>query len=103
MTMGAKAKRRCRILLSRNSEVTKIPEACERKLGERELRAMATLAQISASVGRHIFLQNVARGLAGDTGSPRSHRLIEPFAVPPFRVIPGQVKRQRFCQNGLHT
>src|SRR6516165_1417952 len=43
------------------------------------------------------LLQNVARGLAGDTGSPRSHRLIEPFAVPPFRVIPGQVKRQLGC------
>src|SRR5215469_15512377 len=34
---------------------------------------------------------------AGDTGSPRSHRLIEPFAVPPFRVIPGEVKRQLGC------
>src|SRR6516225_435612 len=44
-----------------------------------------------------LLLQNVARGLAGDTGSPRSHRLIEPFAVPPFRVIPGQVKRQLGC------
>lgn len=31
--MGAKAKRRCRILLGRNSEVTKISEACRRKLG----------------------------------------------------------------------
>src|SRR6516164_355575 len=55
---------------------------------------MATLAQISASVGRHIFLQNVARGLAGDTGSPRSHRLVKALAIPPLRIIAGEVKRQ---------
>src|SRR6516162_3820432 len=55
---------------------------------------MATLAQISASVGRHIFLQNVARGLAGDTGSPRSHRLVKELAIPPLRIVAGEVKRQ---------
>src|SRR6516162_9289288 len=44
-----------------------------------------------------LLLQNVARGLAGDTGSPRSHRLVKALAIPPFRVIPGQVKRQLGC------
>ena len=44
-----------------------------------------------------LLLQNVARGLAGDTGSPRSHRLVKALAIPPLRIIAGEVKRQLSC------
>src|SRR5262249_60345061 len=44
-----------------------------------------------------LLLQDVARRLCGDAGSPRSHRLVKALAIPPFRVIPGQVKRQLGC------
>ena len=41
-----------------------------------------------------LLLQNVARGLRSDASGPRSHRLVEPFAIPPLRIIADEVKRQ---------
>ena len=41
-----------------------------------------------------LLLQNVARGLRSDASSPRSHRLVKALAIPPLRIIAGEVKRQ---------
>ena len=41
-----------------------------------------------------LLLQNVARGLRSDASGPRSHRLVEPFAIPPLRIIADEVKGQ---------
>jgi hypothetical protein len=41
-----------------------------------------------------LLLQDVARRLCGDTSSPRSHRLVKALAIPPLRIIAGEVKRQ---------
>jgi hypothetical protein len=41
-----------------------------------------------------LLLQDVARRLCGDTSSPRSHRLVKALAIPPLRIIAGEVKCQ---------
>jgi hypothetical protein len=43
-----------------------------------------------------LLLQNVTRRLRGDAGSPRPHRLVEALAIPPFRIVAGEMK----CQLG---
>src|SRR5262245_60284764 len=41
-----------------------------------------------------LLLQDVACRLCGDAGGPRSHRLVKALAIPPLRIIAGEVKRQ---------
>src|SRR5262249_53354766 len=41
-----------------------------------------------------LLLQDVARRLCSDASNPRSHRLVEPLAIPPLRIIAGKMKRQ---------